>query len=153
MRPRPRSLQSISPPKPTWPGRSTWTPEAIGLNRSKVFEPAAVDLLVRATAGVPRSVFENIVVVIVCRSKRPDNVSPVQVQFSRIGASDAELKALRFGRHLDVADAALCSAKSCSTRAQGRLACAGLVEKCLALGRPGSMVLLPVADSEGMLVL
>jgi uncharacterized protein (DUF2342 family) len=25
-------------------------------NRSKVFEPAAVDLLVRATAGVPRSV-------------------------------------------------------------------------------------------------
>lgn len=104
MRPRPRSLQSISPPKPTWPGRSTWTPEAIGLNRSKVFEPAAVDLLVRATAGVPRSVFENIVVVIVCRSKRPDNVSPVQVQFSRIGASAAELKALRFGRHLDVAD-------------------------------------------------
>ena len=44
-----------------------WTPEEIqtylktgletvGINRSKVFEPAAVDLLVRATAGVPRSV-------------------------------------------------------------------------------------------------
>ena len=30
--------------------------EAVGINRSKVFEPAAVDLLVRATAGVPRSV-------------------------------------------------------------------------------------------------
>jgi type II secretory pathway predicted ATPase ExeA len=29
---------------------------AVGINRSKVFEPAAVDLLVRATAGVPRSV-------------------------------------------------------------------------------------------------
>jgi type II secretory pathway predicted ATPase ExeA len=28
----------------------------VGINRSKVFEPAAVDLLVRATAGVPRSV-------------------------------------------------------------------------------------------------
>jgi len=26
--------------------------EAVGINRSKVFEPAAVDLLVRATAGV-----------------------------------------------------------------------------------------------------
>jgi type II secretory pathway predicted ATPase ExeA len=30
--------------------------EAVGINRSRVFEPAAVDLLVRATAGVPRSV-------------------------------------------------------------------------------------------------
>jgi type II secretory pathway predicted ATPase ExeA len=30
--------------------------EAVGINRSKVFEPAAVDLLVRASAGVPRSV-------------------------------------------------------------------------------------------------
>jgi len=30
--------------------------EAVGINRSKVFEPAAVDLLVRATAGIPRSV-------------------------------------------------------------------------------------------------
>jgi type II secretory pathway predicted ATPase ExeA len=30
--------------------------EAVGIHRSKVFEPAAVDLLVRATAGVPRSV-------------------------------------------------------------------------------------------------
>ncbi len=30
--------------------------EAVGINRSQVFEPAAVDLLVRATAGVPRSV-------------------------------------------------------------------------------------------------
>ena len=30
--------------------------EAVGINRSKVFESAAVDLLVRATAGVPRSV-------------------------------------------------------------------------------------------------
>ena len=30
--------------------------EAVGINRSKVFDPAAVDLLVRATAGVPRSV-------------------------------------------------------------------------------------------------
>ena len=30
--------------------------EAVGINRAKVFEPAAVDLLVRATAGVPRSV-------------------------------------------------------------------------------------------------
>jgi type II secretory pathway predicted ATPase ExeA len=30
--------------------------EAVGIQRSKVFEPAAVDLLVRATAGVPRSV-------------------------------------------------------------------------------------------------
>jgi len=30
--------------------------EAVGINRSKVFEAAAVDLLVRATAGVPRSV-------------------------------------------------------------------------------------------------
>ena len=28
----------------------------MGINRSKVFEPAAVDLLVQATAGVPRSV-------------------------------------------------------------------------------------------------
>ncbi len=30
--------------------------EAVGINRSRVFEPAAVDLLVRATAGGPRSV-------------------------------------------------------------------------------------------------
>lgn len=30
--------------------------EAVGINRSRIFEPAAVDLLVRATAGVPRSV-------------------------------------------------------------------------------------------------
>ena len=30
--------------------------EAVGIHRSRVFEPAAVDLLVRATAGVPRSV-------------------------------------------------------------------------------------------------
>ena len=30
--------------------------EAVGINRSRVFEPAAVDLLVRATEGVPRSV-------------------------------------------------------------------------------------------------
>ena len=30
--------------------------EAVGINRSTVFEAAAVDLLVRATAGVPRSV-------------------------------------------------------------------------------------------------
>ncbi len=30
--------------------------EAVGINRSQVFEAAAVDLLVRATAGVPRSV-------------------------------------------------------------------------------------------------
>lgn len=30
--------------------------EAVGINRSTVFEPAAVDLLVRATAGVPRGV-------------------------------------------------------------------------------------------------
>jgi len=30
--------------------------QAVGIHRSKVFEPAAVDLLVRATAGVPRSV-------------------------------------------------------------------------------------------------
>src|SRR5512136_2058694 len=30
--------------------------EAVGINRSRVFEPAAVDLLARATAGVPRSV-------------------------------------------------------------------------------------------------
>lgn len=30
--------------------------EAVGINRSRVFEPAAVDLLVRATAGIPRSV-------------------------------------------------------------------------------------------------
>lgn len=30
--------------------------EAVGINRARVFEPAAVDLLVRATAGVPRSV-------------------------------------------------------------------------------------------------
>jgi type II secretory pathway predicted ATPase ExeA len=30
--------------------------EAVGINRSQVFETAAVDLLVRATAGVPRSV-------------------------------------------------------------------------------------------------
>jgi type II secretory pathway predicted ATPase ExeA len=30
--------------------------EAVGIHRSKVFDPAAVDLLVRATAGVPRSV-------------------------------------------------------------------------------------------------
>lgn len=44
-----------------------WTPEeiqiylrtgleAVGIHRSNVFEPAAVDLLTRATAGVPRSV-------------------------------------------------------------------------------------------------
>lgn len=30
--------------------------EAVGIHRTQVFEPAAVDLLVRATAGVPRSV-------------------------------------------------------------------------------------------------
>jgi len=30
--------------------------EAVGFNRAKVFEAAAVDLLARATAGVPRSV-------------------------------------------------------------------------------------------------
>jgi type II secretory pathway predicted ATPase ExeA len=30
--------------------------ESVGINRSRVFEAAAVDLLVRATAGVPRSV-------------------------------------------------------------------------------------------------
>jgi type II secretory pathway predicted ATPase ExeA len=30
--------------------------EAVGINRATVFEPAAVDLLVRATAGVPRGV-------------------------------------------------------------------------------------------------
>lgn len=30
--------------------------EAVGINRSQVFQPAAVDLLVRAAAGVPRSV-------------------------------------------------------------------------------------------------
>jgi type II secretory pathway predicted ATPase ExeA len=30
--------------------------EAVGINRSRVFEPAAVDLLVRASAGIPRSV-------------------------------------------------------------------------------------------------
>lgn len=30
--------------------------EAVGINRSQVFEAAALDLLVRATAGVPRSV-------------------------------------------------------------------------------------------------
>jgi type II secretory pathway predicted ATPase ExeA len=30
--------------------------QAVGIHRTKVFEPAAVDLLVRATAGVPRSV-------------------------------------------------------------------------------------------------
>ena len=30
--------------------------EAVGINRAKVFEAAAVDLLARATAGVPRSV-------------------------------------------------------------------------------------------------
>ena len=30
--------------------------EAVGINRSRVFESAAVDLLIRATAGVPRSV-------------------------------------------------------------------------------------------------
>ncbi len=30
--------------------------DAVGINRSQVFETAAVDLLVRATAGVPRSV-------------------------------------------------------------------------------------------------
>lgn len=30
--------------------------EAVGINRSRVFDAAAVDLLVRATAGVPRSV-------------------------------------------------------------------------------------------------
>jgi type II secretory pathway predicted ATPase ExeA len=30
--------------------------EAVGIHRSRVFDAAAVDLLVRATAGVPRSV-------------------------------------------------------------------------------------------------
>jgi type II secretory pathway predicted ATPase ExeA len=30
--------------------------EAVGIHRTRVFEPAAVDLLVRASAGVPRSV-------------------------------------------------------------------------------------------------
>jgi len=30
--------------------------EAVGINRSRVFDAAAIDLLVRATAGVPRSV-------------------------------------------------------------------------------------------------
>ena len=30
--------------------------EAVGIHRTRVFEPAAVDLLIRATAGVPRSV-------------------------------------------------------------------------------------------------
>lgn len=30
--------------------------EAVGINRARVFEAAAVDLLIRATAGVPRSV-------------------------------------------------------------------------------------------------
>ena len=30
--------------------------EAVGIHRTRVFEPAAVDLLMRATAGVPRSV-------------------------------------------------------------------------------------------------
>ena len=30
--------------------------ESVGIHRSKAFDPAAVDLLVRATAGVPRSV-------------------------------------------------------------------------------------------------
>jgi type II secretory pathway predicted ATPase ExeA len=30
--------------------------EAVGINRSRVFDAAAVDLLVRATAGIPRSV-------------------------------------------------------------------------------------------------
>ena len=30
--------------------------EAVGIHRTRVFEPAAVDLMVRATAGVPRSV-------------------------------------------------------------------------------------------------
>lgn len=46
---------------------SPWTPEeiqtylktgleAVGINRSRVFDAAAIDLLVRATAGVPRSV-------------------------------------------------------------------------------------------------
>jgi hypothetical protein len=30
--------------------------EAVGIHPSKVFEPAAADLLVRATVGVPRSV-------------------------------------------------------------------------------------------------
>jgi type II secretory pathway predicted ATPase ExeA len=30
--------------------------EAVGVNCSKVFDPAALDLLVRATTGVPRSV-------------------------------------------------------------------------------------------------
>lgn len=30
--------------------------ESVGINRTRVFEPAAVDLLVRASAGVPRSV-------------------------------------------------------------------------------------------------
>lgn len=30
--------------------------EGVGIHRAKVFEPAAIDLLARATAGVPRSV-------------------------------------------------------------------------------------------------
>jgi len=30
--------------------------EAVGINRSRVFDAAAIDLLVRATAGVPRSI-------------------------------------------------------------------------------------------------
>jgi type II secretory pathway predicted ATPase ExeA len=37
-------------------GYLTTALEAVGIHRAKVFEPAAVDLLVRATAGVPRSV-------------------------------------------------------------------------------------------------
>jgi Cdc6-like AAA superfamily ATPase len=32
--------------------------EAVGINRSRVFEPAAVDLLVRATAGIPNDAFK-----------------------------------------------------------------------------------------------
>jgi len=37
-------------------GYLTTALEAVGIHRAKVFEPAALDLLVRATAGVPRSV-------------------------------------------------------------------------------------------------
>ena len=37
-------------------GYLTTALEAVGIHRAQVFEPAAVDLLVRATAGVPRSV-------------------------------------------------------------------------------------------------
>jgi len=37
-------------------GYLTTALEAVGIQRAQVFEPAALDLLVRATAGVPRSV-------------------------------------------------------------------------------------------------